>query len=74
MSGKLPGLHPAPDDLHRAVLQAFFWDFVDKGIRPESTPLFADGPTIAAIIVQQFGLTKEQAQAALEAARQEVEL
>ena len=66
---------PIPvDDLHHAVLQAFFWDFIDRGAVLDATPLFADGPGIARIPVQQFQLAPEEAEAAIEAARQEVAL
>jgi hypothetical protein len=61
------------DDLH-AVLQAFFWDFIDRGAVADATPLFSDGPAIARIIIQQFQLAPEQAEAVIEAARQEVAL
>jgi hypothetical protein len=65
------------NDPHDAILQRYFWDFVDRGDAPADTPLFTriqgDKP-LAVIIAREFDLPPHEAEAAIEIARKEVAL
>jgi hypothetical protein len=65
------------NDPHDSVLARYFWDFVDQGVAPADTPLFAgihkDEP-LAAIIAREFRLMPGEAEAAIDIARKEVDL
>ena len=64
-------------NLHDEILDSYFWKSVDGGAIPESTPLFTgifEGETLHQSIVLQFGVSMEDAEMAIEEARQEVAL
>ena len=63
--------------IHAQLLDTCFWDFVDAGVQPESTPLFTGkfgGHPLPEVVAQRFNLPPRQAEATIEAARQEVAL
>ena len=65
------------NDPHNQILDAYFWDFVDRGDVPADTPLFTglkDGEPLAAVIAREFGLAPHDAESAVEIARKEVAL
>ena len=65
------------NDAHETVLQKYFWDFVDRGDATADTPLFTgihEGEPLSDVIARRFQLTLDEAEAAIEAARQEVAL
>ncbi len=63
--------------LHDAVLETWFWAFVDGGLDPGATPLFAgvyQGQPLAEIVAADQAVPLSEAEAAIESARREVEL
>jgi hypothetical protein len=62
---------------HRAILETYFFEWIDRGIGADETPLFTlrhgDEPLLDAV-ARQFRLSREDAQHVIEAARQEVAL
>ena len=65
------------NDPHDSVLARYFWDFVDRGVAPADTLLFAgihEGQPPAAVIAREFRLMPREAEAAIDIARKEVEL
>ena len=64
-------------DSYEAILEQYFFTFVDRGVAPEATPVFTgiyDGESLSCVIGLQFQLSPQKAEAAIEAARREVEL
>jgi hypothetical protein len=67
----------AMSDPHEAILEVYFFAFVDRGSLAEDTPLFTgvhDGESLSSIIALQFRLSPQEAEAAVESARREVAL
>lgn len=65
------------NDPHTAILDTYFWPFVDRGDALKFTPLFIGthkGEPLSRIIAREFGLTMEAADVALDTARKEVTL
>jgi hypothetical protein len=65
------------NDPHITILELHFFAHVDEGAAPEATPLFtriSNGQPLIEIISQDFDLTPQEAEDALEIARREVEL
>ena len=64
-------------DPHDAILERYFWNFVDRCTTPADTPLFTgiqgDEP-LAVIIAREFDLPAHEAESAIEIARKEVAL
>lgn len=64
-------------DLHHTLLETYFFKLIDRGKPPEQTPLLSgrvDGQSLVSRLQERFAITSEQANAAIEAARREVEL
>lgn len=64
-------------DLHTTILETYFFAYIDRRIGADETPLFTltlEGEPLFAVVAREFRLSPEEAQAALEAARQEVRL
>ena len=62
---------------HRAILETYFFEWIDRGIGADETPLFIrthEGEPLYDVIARRFQLTQDEAKAAIEAARQEVAL
>jgi len=63
--------------VHQAILEIYFFGWVDRGIGADETPLFTlwhgDEPLLDTV-VRQFRLSREDAQTVIEAARREVAL
>ena len=65
------------NDIHTALLEAYFFGYIDRGIDVEETPLFTrtyEGEALSTVIARPFQLSPPEAQAAIEAAWQEVAL
>ena len=65
------------NDPHDSILERYFWDFVDRGVAPADTPLFAgihNGEPLPTIIAREFGLAPHEAAPAIDIARKEVAL
>jgi hypothetical protein len=65
------------NDPHDAILERYFWDFVDQGDAPADTPLFTgvkDGEPLPTVIAREFDLSPHEAEFAIEVARKEVAL
>jgi hypothetical protein len=68
---------PTMTDIHATILETFFFCYIDLNIGADETPLFTrthEGEPISDVIARRFQLTQDQAEAAIEAARQEVAL
>ena len=64
-------------DIHATILETFFFCYIDRNIGADETPLFNrthEGEPLSDIIARRFQLTQHAAEAAIEAARQEVAL
>ena len=64
-------------DPHEAILEQYFFAFVDRGGLADATPLFTgvhDGVSPSCIIAVQFQLSPQEAEAAIDSARREVAL
>ncbi len=64
-------------DTHTTILERYFFGYVDRRVGADETPLFTrklDGEALATVIAREFSLSPQQADAAIEAARQEVAL
>ncbi len=60
---------------HDALLDIYFWNFIDAGVPPAATPLFIGrykGRPLVESVANCFNLTTESAETVIEAARQEV--
>lgn len=65
------------NDTQARILRTYFFDYIDRGIGADETPLFTrmlDGQPLSQVIAGAFGLPLREAQAAMDAARQEVAL
>jgi hypothetical protein len=65
------------EDPHTTILERYFFGYIDRQITADETPLFTgslDGEPLAVAVVRDFSLSPQEAEAALEAARQEVAL
>ena len=65
------------NNLHDTILERYFWSYVDRGEAPAGTPLFTGshhGKPLSDIIRDEFHLSSDESEAAIEAARREVEL
>ena len=65
------------NDLHTTILETFFFSYIDRNIDADETPLFKrthEGEPLSDVIARRFQLTQHEAEAAIEAARQEVAL
>jgi hypothetical protein len=65
------------EDTYTTILERYFFGYIDREIAADDTPLFTgnlDGEPLAAAVARNFSLSPQEAEAALEAARQEVAL
>jgi hypothetical protein len=65
------------NDIHTILLETYFFGYIDRGIDVEETPLFTrayEGEALSTVVAQEFQLSPQEAQAAIEAAWQEVVL
>ena len=65
------------NDIHEIILETFFFGYIDQNIGADETPLFTrthEGESLSDVIARRFQLTQDEAEAAIEAARQEVAL
>ena len=65
------------NDFHNRLLDAYFWHFVNRGGEPPETPLVTglhEGESLARVIAREFDLPLQEAESAIEIARQEVAL
>jgi hypothetical protein len=65
------------NDIHATILQTYFFGYIDRNIGADETPPFTgthEGASLSDVIARRFQLTQDQAEAAIEAARQEVTL
>jgi len=66
-----------PTDSHTTILETYFFGYIDRRIGADETPLFTltlDGEPLSAVIAREFQLSAQEADATIEAARQEVRL
>ena len=69
--------HRTMNDIHATILETFFFGYIDRNIGADETPLFTrthEGEPLSDVIARRFQLTQDEAEAAIEAARQEVAL
>ena len=62
-------------DTHTSILESFFFSHIDRGIGADETPLFTlieEGQPLSTVVAARFQLSETEAEAAVEAARQEV--
>lgn len=63
--------------LHSVLIETYFFEFIDRGVPLRETPLlkgvFEEEP-LSVHFAARFGLTPAEAEAAIEMARQEIEL
>ena len=62
-------------DLHTAILETFFFEYIDRGIGADETPLFTrmlEGKALPVVIAEKCRLPLHEAEAAIDMARQEV--
>ena len=62
-------------DLHAAILETYFFEYIDRGIGADETPLFTqilEGKDLPFVIAEGCRLPLHEAEAAVEMARQEV--
>jgi len=65
------------NDIHTTLLETYFFGYIDRGIDVEETPLFTrtyEGEPLSTVIARAFQLSPQEAEAAIEAAWQEVAL
>ena len=65
------------EDTHTTLLERYFFRYIDRQIAADETPLFTgnlDGEPLATAVARDFSLSPQEAETALEAARQEVRL
>lgn len=63
--------------IHSALLDTYFWAYVDAGIDPDNTPLFSgviNSQSLSESISSHFGISVVDAEEAIEMARMEVAL
>lgn len=66
-----------PKEPHKAILQTYFFNPIDRGIGADETPLFTrrlDGKPLSHVIAETFQLPPHEAEAVIDMARQEVAL
>lgn len=64
-------------DSHSTILERYFFGYIDRQVAADETPLFTrslDGESLGTVIARDFSISPQEAEAALEAARQEVAL
>lgn len=64
-------------DPHTSILENYFFDYIDRGIGADETPLFTrtlDGRPLSTVVAEEFDLAPHYADAAIDMARQEVAL
>jgi hypothetical protein len=62
---------------HRAILETYFFEWIDRGIGADETSLFTrtlEGEPLSDVMARRFQLTQDEAEAVIEAARREVAL
>lgn len=62
-------------NIHTSILESFFFGHIDRGIGADETPLFTlieAGQPLSTVVAARFQLSEAEAEAAIEAARQEV--
>lgn len=72
-----PATISSDKDARRQILETYFFEWIDRGIGADETPLFTrthEGEPLSDVIARRFQLTQDEAEAAIEAARQEVAL
>jgi len=65
------------NDIYTTLLETYFFGYIDRGINAQETPLFTrtyEGKPLSTVIARAFQLSAQEAQAAIEAAWQEVVL
>ncbi|CAN5422444.1 hypothetical protein BH09VER1_BH09VER1_29720 [soil metagenome] len=65
------------ENTHTTILERYFFGYIDRQVAADETPLFTGnlgGEPLAAAVARDFSLSAHEAEAALEAARQEVAL
>ena len=65
------------NDIHTTLLETYFFGYIDRGIDAQETPLFTrtyEGEALSTVVARAFQLSAQEAQAAIEAAWQEVAL
>jgi len=63
--------------IHSVLLESYFFEYIDRDIPLRATPLMTgvfEEEALSEHIAGRFGLTPEEAEDAIEMARQEVEL
>lgn len=64
-------------EIHETLLETYFFERIDQGAPPEKTPLFTgllkERPLVD-VLKERFSVTSDEAAAAIETARREVEL
>ena len=63
------------NDIHTTILESYFFHYIDRRIGADETPLFTsalNGQPLSAVIAADYGLSSEDAEAAILAAREEV--
>ncbi|MFA5916087.1 MAG: hypothetical protein WCV99_21405 [Sterolibacterium sp.] len=66
--------HPIAD-AHTSIIETYFFSHIDRGIGADETPLFTlidEGMPLSTVVAARFRLSETEAEAAIEAARQEV--
>jgi len=62
-------------DTHTSILETYFFSHIDRGIGADETPLFTlieEGQHLFTVVAAKFQLSEAEAEAAIQAARQEV--
>jgi hypothetical protein len=65
------------NDPHTSILETYFFDYIDRGIGADETPLFTrtvDGKPLAIVLAEEFSLPLSSAEKAIDIAREEVAL
>lgn len=70
-------MYHATTGLHTSILETYFFDYIDRRIGADETPLFTrelNGKPLCNVIAEEFKLPLHDAEAAIVLARQEVAL
>jgi hypothetical protein len=65
------------EDAHREILESYFFEWIDRGMGADETPLYTlrhGEELLCDVVARRFRLSRDEAVAAIEAARQEVAL
>jgi hypothetical protein len=65
------------NDIHTTIIETYFFGYIDRKIGADETPLFTlthEGEPLTEVIARRFRLSTQEAEAFIEAARQEVAL